>query len=69
MTVSVTINSVNGQTVGGAGGQVEDANFNVVVVPEFPISRAIVAAAVVGLVVMITRAKVAGLIGSKNTHL
>jgi hypothetical protein len=69
MTVSVIINSVNGKTVGGAGGQVEDANFNVVVVPEFPVSAAIVAAAVVGMVVMMTRARVAGLFGARSTLL
>ncbi len=65
-TASVTINSVSGQ---GTGQFTERADFNMVVVPEFPVSAAIVAAAVIGLVVLMTRAKGTGLgslFGSKG---
>jgi hypothetical protein len=49
--VTVTINSVGGQFTGQI---VQNADFNVVVVPEFPVSTAVVAAAsVIGLVVVI----------------
>lgn len=58
ITVTVTVNSVSGQTTGQF---TESADFNVVVVPEFPISAAIVAAAVIGLMVVITRARGSGL--------
>ena len=58
ITVTVTVNSVSGQTTGQF---TESADFNVVVVPEFPVSAAIVAAAVIGLVVVMTRARGSGL--------
>lgn len=58
MTVTVTINSVSGQTTGQF---TESADFNVVVVPEFPVSAAIVAAAVISLVVIMTRSRRGGL--------
>jgi len=58
MTITVTVNSVSGQTTGGFA---ESADFNVVVVPELPVSAAIVAAAVIALVVVMTRARGAGL--------
>jgi hypothetical protein len=48
----VVITAVGGQT---AGQSIESADFNVVVVPEFPVSATVVAAAVVGLVVVMTR--------------
>ncbi len=54
MMVTVTITAHSGQTTGQF---VEGADFGIVVVPEFPISAAIVAAAVIGLVVVMTRAR------------
>jgi hypothetical protein len=66
-TASVTINSVSGQDTGQF---TESADFNMVVVPEFPVSAAIVAAAVIGLVILMTRAKSTGLgslFGSRGT--
>jgi hypothetical protein len=56
ITVTVTINSISGQPAGG-GTFTEKADFNVVVVPEFPVSAALVAAGVIGLVVVMTRAR------------
>jgi hypothetical protein len=54
-TVTVTINSVGGQFTGQI---IQSVDFGVVVVPEFPVSTAIVAAAsVIGLIVIMTRAK------------
>jgi hypothetical protein len=66
ITVTVTVNSVSGQT---PGQFTESVDFNMVVVPEFPISAAIVAAAVIGLVVVMTRARgssVGTLFGTKG---
>jgi hypothetical protein len=66
-TITVTVNSVSGQTTGQF---TESAEFNIVVVPEFPVSAAIAAAAVVGLMVVITRARGSGLgrlFGTKGT--
>lgn len=65
MTVTVTINSVSGQTTGQF---TESADFNVVVVPEFPVSAAIVAAAVISLVVIMTRSRggLGNLFGTKG---
>lgn len=54
VTVTVIINSISGQ---GTGQFTEKADFNVVVVPEFPVSAAIVAAAVIGLVIAMTRVR------------
>jgi hypothetical protein len=65
-TISVKINSIEGKSTGQAG---ESADFGVVVVPEFPVSAAIVAAAVIALVVMMTRARGTGWFGGKNTPL
>ncbi|HKZ62472.1 MAG TPA: hypothetical protein VJZ68_08685 [Nitrososphaera sp.] len=59
-TITVTINTVNGQPAGG-GTFTESVDFDVVVVPEFPVSAAIVAAAVIGLAVVMTRARGTGL--------
>lgn len=56
--VTVTVNSVSGQTTGQF---TESGEFNIVVVPEFPVSAAIAAAAVVGLMVVITRTRGASL--------
>ena len=51
-TVSITINSVSGQDTGSF---TETVDFDIVVVPEFPVSAAIIAAIVIGLVVAATR--------------
>jgi hypothetical protein len=63
--VTVKINSVSGQDTGQF---IESVDFNVVVVPEFPVSAALVAAAVIGLVVVMTRAKggLGSLFGSRG---
>lgn len=63
--VTVRINAVSGQDTGQF---TESVDFNVVVVPEFPISAAIVAATVIGLVVVLTRARggLGSLFGTKN---
>jgi hypothetical protein len=53
-TVTVQINSVGSRA---AGQIIQTTDFNLVVVPEFPISAAIVSAAVIGFVVVIMRAK------------
>lgn len=58
MTVTVKINAVGSQE---PSQFTESVDFNVVVVPEFPISAAIVTAAVIGLVVIVTRARGASL--------
>jgi hypothetical protein len=63
----VVITAVEGQTTGQA---IESADFSVVVVPEFPVSAAIVAAAVIGLVVVMTRARgtsIESLFGNRGT--
>jgi hypothetical protein len=62
ITITVKINAVSGQT---PGQFTESVDFNVVVVPEFPISAALVAAVVVGLVVVMTRAR-GSLFGAKG---
>jgi hypothetical protein len=53
-TVTVTINSVGSRPTGQI---IQTTDFNIVVVPEFPISTAILTAAVIGLVVVIMRVK------------
>jgi hypothetical protein len=54
-TVTVTINSVAGQRMGQI---IQTTDFGVVVVPEFSVTTAIVAAAgVIGLIVIMTRAR------------
>ena len=50
--ITVKINAVSGVP---NDQFIETADFNVVVVPEFPISAAILAAAVIGLVIAVTR--------------
>jgi hypothetical protein len=66
MKAEVVINSVESQSTGQT---IESAEFNVVVVPEFPLSAAIVAAGVIGLVVAMTRARgtfFGGLLGNER---
>lgn len=53
-TITVQINSVGGQTTGQI---IQTTDFSVAVVPEFPTSAAIVSAALIGLVVVVLRAK------------
>ena len=53
-SILVTVNSVGGI---GTGAFTESADFNIVVVPEFPVSALIVAGAVIGFVVLMTRFK------------
>jgi hypothetical protein len=65
-TISVKINSIEGQTTGRF---IESADFGIVVVPEFPVSTALVAAVVVGAVVIMMRTRVTGGFGGKNTLL
>ena len=61
-TITVTINSVASRA---AGQIIQATDFNIVVVPEFPVSAAIISAALIGLVVVIMRAKGLG-IGRSN---
>ncbi len=53
-TITVQINSIRSQT---SGQLIQTTDFNLVVVPEFPISAAVVSAAVIGFVVVIIRIK------------
>jgi hypothetical protein len=53
-TVTVTLNSVGSRPTGQL---IESTDFNIAVVPEFPPSAAAVSAAVIGLVLVIMRAK------------
>lgn len=65
-TILVTVNSVSGVDTGAF---VESADFNIVVVPEFPVSALIVAGAVISLVVLVTRFKgtsFGSMFGSRN---
>jgi hypothetical protein len=55
--VTITLNAVQGQPASPGGTFVESAEFSIAVVPEFPISAAIMAGAVVGLVVLLMRVK------------
>jgi hypothetical protein len=65
VTITVTINSVSGVNTGTF---TETVDFDLVVVPEFPASVAIIAAAVIGLVVVMTRLRGTslGLFGGRN---
>jgi hypothetical protein len=68
LNVIVTVNSVNG--LSNQQGFVDSANFNTVVVPEFPVGAVMTAAAVIGLVLVVMRVKEIGrssLFGSKHT--
>jgi|SRR5581483_3800989 len=64
-TISVKINTVEGQAI----GQIESADFSVVVVPEFSPSAAIVAAVLISVVVLVARTRLASLFGDKNSPL
>ena len=66
MRAEVIITAIAGQTTGQA---IESADYSVVVVPEFPVSAVIIAAAVIGLVVVITRvrsAAIGSLLGNRG---
>ncbi|MCI0560993.1 MAG: hypothetical protein MN733_21105 [Nitrososphaera sp.] len=68
MTVTVTINSISGVPAGG-GTFTEAVDFNIRVVPEFPVSAAIIAAGVVGMVVLVSRLRgngVSSIFGTRN---
>jgi hypothetical protein len=53
-TITVQINSIGSRPVGQV---IESTDFNIVAVPEFPISAVVVSAAVIGFIVVIMRAK------------
>lgn len=57
--VTVKLNAVSGTPVGG-GTFTEAVTFDIVVVPEFPLGAAAIAAAVVGMLVLIARARWSG---------
>jgi hypothetical protein len=59
-TVSVTLIAISGNPVGG-GTFTEAADFNIAVVPEFPLGAAIVAAAIIGTLVFLTRSRMSGI--------
>jgi hypothetical protein len=59
MTVTVTLNSISGAPAGG-GTFTEAVDFGIVVVPEFPVSVAIIAGVIVGIVALMTRARSTG---------
>jgi hypothetical protein len=61
-TITVTINSVGSRPTGQI---IQATDFNIAVVPEFPVSAVIISAALIGLVVVIMRAKGLG-IGRSN---
>lgn len=66
MTIIVKINSVAGQTTGDF---IEQADFNIVVVPEFPATAAIIAGVVIGFVVLATRFRghgIGSMFGGRN---
>jgi len=63
--ISVKIDTVEGQAI----KQTESADFNVVVVPEFPVSTAIVAAVLISMVILVARAKWTHLLDGKNSPL
>ena len=67
MTATVTINSISGQ---GTGQFTESVAFRIVVVPEFPLGVALIAASLLGVVIVLVRVKGAalgGLFGGRNT--
>jgi hypothetical protein len=63
-TITVQINSIRSQT---SGQLIQTTDFNLVVVPEFPISAAVVSAAVIGFVVVIIRIKGLSIGGSSSS--
>lgn len=56
-TITVTINSVGSRP---AGQIIQATDFNIAVVPEFPVSAIVISAALIGLVVVIMRTKGVG---------
>jgi hypothetical protein len=60
MTVTVTFNSIDGVPAGG-GTFIEAVSFNITVIPEFPVGVVVIAAAVIGMVVLISRSRGNGL--------
>jgi hypothetical protein len=63
-TITVQINSIRSQT---SGQLIQTTDFNLVVVPEFPISAAVVSAAVIGFVVIIMRIRGLSIGGSSSS--
>ena len=57
-TITITINSVGSRPTGQI---IQATDFNIAVVPEFPVSAVIISAALIGLVVVIARAKGLGI--------
>jgi hypothetical protein len=57
-TITITINSVGSRPTGQI---IQATDFNIAVVPEFPVSAVIISAALIGLVVVIVRAKGLGI--------
>ncbi len=68
VSISVILNSVSGVSTGAF---TEEADFNVVVVPEFPVSAAIIAAIAVAFIVAMTRFKgnMGSMFGGRNNAL
>jgi hypothetical protein len=67
--MTVTVNSVSGQ-IASRAGFVESVNFNLVVVPEFPIGTAImivVAGSLIGLMVLLSRTGLGRLPGGRSS--
>lgn len=63
-TISITINSVSGRDTGQF---TEAVDFNIVVVPEFPVGAAVAVGSVVGLIVVATRTRAfRNLLGGNN---
>jgi hypothetical protein len=58
LSVIVTVNSVNG--LSNQQGFIDSANFNTVVVPEFPVGAVITTAVVIGVVLIVMRVKEIG---------
>ncbi len=52
-TILVAVNSVEGRT--SPGGFRESADFNIVVIPEFPVSAVVIAGGVIGFIALMTR--------------
>lgn len=63
VNINVKITSISGLDTGAF---IEEADFNLVVVPEFPVSAAIIAAVAVGFIVAMTRFKGNFVFGGKN---
>ena len=65
-TITVQINSIGSRPVGQL---IESTDFNIVAVPEFPISAAVVSAVVIGFIVVIMRARGSSIGSSSNSSL